>query len=95
MAVSRMVKVAVRPPAAVGVNVTLIVQLVPAARLLPQLSVSAKSPFVAMLVISSAALPGLLRVTAWGSLVVPRACEVKLKLAGLTLAAAIATAPRL
>ena len=46
-----------------GVKVTLTVQLAPAARLVPQLLLWAKSPFAVMLVIVMAALPVLLKVT--------------------------------
>jgi len=53
----------VRVPVAVGVKVTLIVHDVLAARLVPQLSVSEKSPLGVMLEIVSVAPPGLVRVT--------------------------------
>ena len=49
-ALSVTVSVPVRAPAAVGVNVTLIVQLEFAATVVPQLSVSAKSPALAPLI---------------------------------------------
>ena len=66
-ALSVTVSEAVRLPVAVGVKVTLIVQLAPAARLLPQLLVWPKSPLLApvtaMLVIPSAVAWGLLSVT--------------------------------
>ena len=59
--------VAVRVPDAVGLNVTLIAQLAPAATELPQVLLWAKSPaFVpvtATLVMLSAAVPELDRVT--------------------------------
>ena len=65
---------AVRVPAAVGVNVTEIEQLPPAATLAPHLLFCAKSPLfvpvTAMLVIESAAAPGLLKVTPCPTLVV-------------------------
>lgn len=61
-------------PRAPGVNMTVIVQLAPAARLLPQLFDWAKLPFTAMLVMVKAALPVLLTVTVCGALVVPTAC---------------------
>lgn len=57
-------------PAAVGVKVTLIVQLVPLARLVPQVLVCAKSPLVVMLAMFKTALPVLLRVTFRGALAV-------------------------
>ena len=47
-----------------GVKVTFTVQLVPAARLLPQLLLWAKFPFAMMLVIVMVALPVLLKVRA-------------------------------
>src|SRR3989442_15639482 len=62
----------VRLPSAVGVNVTLIVQLAPAATELPQVLVWAKSsPPTVMLLISSAPLPELVRVTVCRTLGVP------------------------
>jgi hypothetical protein len=60
---SVMVSVPVSVPVAVGVKVTLIVQEPPAATLVPQLLVSPKLELVPMLVMVSAALPVLLRVT--------------------------------
>ena len=72
---SEMLTVAVRVPAAVGLNVRLIVQLPPAATELPQVFVSAKSPVLTpamlMLVMLKLALPVLLRVTLCAGLVVP------------------------
>ena len=68
LALSVTVRVALRVPVAVGLNVRLIVQLDPAATLEPQLLVCAKSPLLvpvmAMLVIDSAALPEFDRFTA-------------------------------
>ena len=58
------------------------VQLVPAAKLLPQLLLWAKSPFAVMLVIVMAALPVLLKVTGWAGLVVLTAWPAKLRLVG-------------
>jgi hypothetical protein len=59
---------AVRLPLAVGVKVTLMVQLPPAATELPQVLVCAKSPALvpatATLEMLKAAFPALLRVTA-------------------------------
>jgi len=74
-ALSVMVTAAPRAPAAVGVNVTLIVQFpLFAATELPHVLVSAKSPLFApvtpMLVMVSAALPVLVTVTDWDPLVV-------------------------
>ena len=66
VALSVRVTAAVRDPLAVGVKVTLIVQLVPAATLEPQLFVCAKSlgfvPVSVMLVRLKAALPVLFSV---------------------------------
>jgi hypothetical protein len=74
-ALSEMLTDAVRVPAAVGVNVTLIVQLPPAATELPQVFVSAKSavlvPVMLMLVMLKLVLPVLLRVTLCARLVTP------------------------
>ena len=68
---SMMVTVPVRVPTAVGVKVTLIVQLEFPASDEPQLSVSAKSPEAVMLVMLTLFELVLLRVTAWEELVVP------------------------
>jgi uncharacterized protein YqcC (DUF446 family) len=74
-ALSAMVTDAPRLPAAVGVNVTEMLQLPPAATLAPQVLLCAKSPglvpVTAMLVIVKAADPVLLSVTDWAALVVP------------------------
>jgi hypothetical protein len=71
---SVIVTAALRAPVAVGVNVTLILQLAPAATLAPQVFVWLKSPLfvpvIVMLVMLSAAVPVLERVTAWAVLVV-------------------------
>src|ERR1017187_10394036 len=75
-ALSVMVTDAPRLPAAVGVNVTEMLQLPPAGTLAPQVLVCAKlpgfGPVSAMLVIVRAAEPGLLSVTDWAALVVLR-----------------------
>jgi hypothetical protein len=85
-ALSVRVRAAVKDPLAAGVNVTLTVQLAPAATLDPQLLVSAKSlgfvPVIAMLVMLKAALPVLFRVTGWAALVVPAVWLAKERLAG-------------
>jgi hypothetical protein len=54
VALLKIVTEPVRPPAAVGVNVTLIVQLALTARLVPQLFVCAKSPLAAIELIDAA-----------------------------------------
>ena len=66
-----MVRVPVSGPVAVGEKVTLIVQEPLAATLPPQLLVCPKLGLVAMLVMVSATLPVLLRVTGCDELVVP------------------------
>ena len=63
LALSVIVNVPFLVPAAVGVNVTLIVQLDPAARLEPQLFAWPKSPVMAKLEILNAALPEFESVT--------------------------------
>ena len=70
-ALSAMLTAPYRLPTAVGVNVTLIVQVAPIARVEGHVSVCAKSPVGAIPVISSGALPVLVNVTACGGLVVP------------------------
>ena len=60
----------VRMPVAVGVNVTLMVQLAPAATDVPQVLVCMKSPLATMLVTLSAAVPVLFSVTVCTALVV-------------------------
>jgi hypothetical protein len=83
----------VRVPVAVGENVTEIVQLPPAARLVAQLLVWAKSPDAPMLLIERTAEPLLVRVIACAALLVPIAWLAKVKLLGERLtAAAIACA---
>ena len=66
---------ALRVPVAVGLNVTLIVQLVPAARLAPQVCVWVKSPLLvpvmAMPLMLSAAAPALERVIDCAALLAP------------------------
>ena len=75
LVLSVMIKVAVRLPVALGLKVTLTVQLVPPANELPQVVVSPKSPGLppvnAMLLIIRAAFPVLLSVNVWALLVVP------------------------
>ena len=75
VALSVTVKVAVRVLMAVGVKVTLMVQWAPAARLEPQLLVSAKSPLllpvIPMLLILVATPDPFVKVIACARLVVP------------------------
>jgi hypothetical protein len=63
LALSVMVTTPVLVPAAVGLKVTLRVQLALAARLEPQVLVWEKSPLAVMLVMLRVAFPVLLRVT--------------------------------
>ena len=63
LALSVMVTAPVLVPAAVGLKVTLRVQLAPAATLEPQVLVSEKSLLAVMLVMLRAALPVFLSVT--------------------------------
>ena|SRR5438093_1459107 len=79
-ALSIMFSAPARDPMAEGVNVTLIPQLAPIARLVPQLFVWAKSPLAAMLETVSGALPELVRVSACAALVVPTCCDPKVRL---------------
>ena len=60
-----------RLPDTVGVNVTLMVQLAPAATLVGQLLIGAKSPLAVTLEMIRAALPMLVSVTDCAGLVVP------------------------
>jgi hypothetical protein len=73
-ALSVMVRVPDLAPEAAGVNVTLIEQLAPAAKLVPQVFVCEKSPLLVpvkvMLVRVSAAVPLLVSVTALAALLV-------------------------
>ena len=85
------VSVAVRVPAAVGVNVTLTVQFPEPARAVPQVFAEmAKSPALAperaMLAILIEAVPPLANVTDCGEVVAPTAVFAKERLAGITLA---------
>src|SRR5437667_259797 len=72
---SMMLIAAVRVPLAVGLNVTLIPQLAPAANELPQVWVCAKFPalvpVIAMLLMVKIAVPVFLSVTVLAALVVP------------------------
>lgn len=81
---------AVREPVAVGVNVTVAVQLAPAARLWGQLFVCAKSPAFGplrpMSLIASAKPPVLVRVTVWPALVVCVVWEANVSAVGVSAA---------
>jgi hypothetical protein len=79
---SVIVTVPVSIPVIVGVKVTSMVQLAPAATLLPQVSVSVKSPLAMILVTVSEAAPVLERVTLWALLLVPTCWPANVRLAG-------------
>ena len=70
-ALSVTLKLPVRVPDAVGVNVILMLQFPPGASEAPHVLVAAKSPLATMLVIVSAALPVFDSVTVCAALVVP------------------------
>ena len=76
------VKVPLRVPATVGLNVTWITQLADAANEAEQLLLCAKCPVTWMPVILNAALPVFVRVTTCAVLVVPTCWPVKVTLAG-------------
>ena len=92
-AVSVIVSVPLRAPVAVGVKVTSIAQLLPAATDPLQLLVSAKSPVVAMLVMLKGAVPLFPSVTTCGALVVLTTWPLKVTLFGATLAVAAVPVP--
>ena len=89
------VSVAVRVPFFVGLNVTLIVQLAPAARVAPQVVVRAKSPALvppmSMLLMVKGASPVFDKVTSLGVLVV--CCFWLPKLSDVGDTTAIGTVP--
>jgi hypothetical protein len=91
LALSVTVSEPVRVPAAVGVNVIAIVQLLPPATLVPQVLVSAKSPPVAIVLTARAVVLPFDKVTLCGALVEPTGWDVKVMLPGET--AATGTAP--
>lgn len=81
-ALSVMVSVPVLLPRALGVIVTLMLQLAPAATEVPHVLVCAKSPLlvpvIAMLLMVSAASPLLVSVTVCAALATPRSANVRL-----------------
>ena len=83
-------RIPLRLPFADGLNVTLKVQLFPAAKELPQVVVSAKSPgsvpAMAIPLIVKAVAPRLVSVTVFAALVVPTVTEPKLRVAGSSCA---------
>ena len=80
-------------PDAVGENVTLMAQFPPTATELPQLSVSAKSPLVEIVVIAKAAEPVFVSVTVCAALVVPTVWLAKVSEAGERLAVVVDAVP--
>src|SRR6266852_9795532 len=81
-AASVMVSVPVREPLAVGVKITLTVQLELAATLVPQLLLCAKSPLACMALMEIEVVPGFDKVTGCETLVIPTCCELNVRLAG-------------
>jgi len=85
-ALSVIAMVPLRVPVAVGVRVTLIVQLAPAARLAPHVFVTPKSeefvPVTLMLEMARLTLPVFERVTVCAALGVPTCCPVNVRLPG-------------
>ncbi len=90
---SVIVSAPLRIPAAVGVNVTEIMQPALAATLVPQLLVWAKSPDAEIDVIDSAAVPELVSATVCAVLAEPFICEAKVRLAGEKIAFGVAAIP--
>jgi hypothetical protein len=76
----------VRMPVTDGVKLTLMVQLVAAASVVPQLFVCAKSPVIVIAEIVSGAVPVFDSVALWAGLVVPITWLPKLRLAGESIA---------
>jgi hypothetical protein len=73
LASSAKVKLPVRVPMALGVSVTLTVQLAPAATVLPQVfALMAKSPLMPILLMLSVAVPVFVSFTTFAGLVVPK-----------------------
>lgn len=98
VALSRTANLAVRKPTAVGLNVTLIVQLALAARLPPQVLLGeAKSPASApvnvMLLIFSVAVPVFLSVTVFAALVTPTTTLPNAKDVGVSVTALLTIWP--
>jgi hypothetical protein len=99
VALSATESVALRAPAAWGENVTLIVQVVPGARLVPQLFVCKKSPlFIPVTIIDvtvSVVVPMLVRIAVCTALRVPTAWLAKRRLLGVSAAATLSAAVKL
>src|SRR5208337_3257708 len=93
LALSVMVTAPVLVPVALGLKVTLRVQLAPAATLEPQVLVWEKSPLTVMRVMLRVAFPVLLRVTLLALLLVPTFCDGKVKEVGERLTAGAVPVP--
>src|SRR5579859_6159327 len=76
------VTVPLREPLLLGLNVTLMVQLAPAATLVPQVFVWLNWPVAVMPVIVNVPVPVLLSVTVWALLVVNTTWVAKVRLLG-------------
>lgn len=83
----------VRVPVVVGVKVTLTVQLAPAASVLEQLFVCVKSPVAAPIVSVVDKVPVFFTVTGLLALVVPTACEAKVRLDGVVVTVMVPPVP--
>ena len=82
-----------RGPVAVGVNVTLIVQVAPAFNMVPQLGLlAAKSPVVGNEIVVLA-VPVFFTVTALLALVVFSACGANVSVAGVTVTVTVPELP--
>lgn len=82
-ALSVIVRLPVRPPRAVGVNLTVIVQLTPAAKVAPHVvEEMEKSPEIERVMLN-VAVPVLLNVTTWPEERTPRTTLPKSRLVGL------------
>lgn len=80
-------------PVVSGANVTLIVQVAPALRLLPQVLVCAKSPVAGGIEIVVEAVPVFFTVITLGALVVGTACAAKVSAAGVTVTVTVVAFP--
>jgi hypothetical protein len=92
-ALSVTVTVPVRFPPVVGVKVTEIVQLAPAATLLPHVFVSAKFAEAVIEVIESGATPEFVNVIVCAALIEPSVSAAKVRLVGESATAGAAAVP--
>jgi len=83
----------VRVPVAVGLNVTLIVQLAPAPSELEHVLVCAKSPVAAPMETVVDKVPVFFTVTGMLALVVPTCCETNVKLVGVVVTVTVPFIP--